>query len=86
MERKIQGKPVSEQQIDQWVAEAEAGYNPAQLAKRMGRQARAGQAAKVVSVRLTDAELAAVMARANRENLSQSEAIRQALAQWAAAQ
>lgn len=85
MERKIQGHDVSEQQIDQWVDEAEAGYEPDWLKQRMGRPARSGQAAKVVPVRLTDAELQAVMARAQREHLNRSEAIRQALAQWAAA-
>lgn len=51
----------------------------------MGRPTRAKEAAKVVPVRLTDAELSAVMARAEREHLNRSEAIRQALAQWAAA-
>lgn len=85
MERKIHGHDVSEEQIDQWVAEAEVGYDPTWLRKRMGRPARAEHAAKVVPVRLTDAELGAVMARAEREHLNRSEAIRQALAQWAAA-
>lgn len=85
MERKIHGQDVPEGQIDQWVAEAEAGYDPEWLRKRMGRPARAEHAAKVVPVRLTDAELGAVMARAEREHLNRSEAIRQALAQWAAA-
>lgn len=85
MERKIQGQHVSEQQIDQWVAEAETGYDPAWLKKRMGRPARSEHAAKVVPVRLTEAELQAVMARAEREHLNRSEAIRQALAQWATA-
>ena len=51
----------------------------------MGRPVRAGGTSKVVPVRLTDAELEAVMARAEREHLNRSEAIRQALAQWAAA-
>lgn len=85
MARKIQGHQVSDEQIDQWVDEAEAGYDPQWLSKRMGRPARADQAARVVPVRLTDAELRAVMERAEREHLNRSEAIRQALAQWAAA-
>jgi len=83
MERKIQGRDVSERQIDQWVDEAETGYDPQWLKKRMGRPARAEGAAQVVPVRMTDAELQAVMARAKREHLNRSEAIRQALAQWA---
>lgn len=85
MERNIQGREVPEGQIDQWVDEAETGYDPGWLSKRMGRPARAEHAAKVVPVRLTDAELDAVMVRAQREHLNRSEAIRQALAQWAAA-
>jgi len=75
MERKIQGRPVPEEQLDEWVAEAEKGYDPAWLKKRMGRPARSSEAA----------ELAAVMARADRDHLNRSEAIRQALAEWAAA-
>ncbi|QDQ98714.1 ribbon-helix-helix protein, CopG family [Tomitella fengzijianii] len=85
MERKIRGQEVSDRQIDERVAEAEAGYNPQWLKKRMGRPSRSEHAAKVVPVRLTDAELEAVMARAEREHLNRSDAIRQALAQWAAA-
>ena len=85
MERKIQGKDIFEEQLDEWASEAEAGYDVAWLKKRMGRPSRADSAAKVVPVRLSDAELEAVMARAKRENLNRSDAIRRALAQWAAA-
>ena len=85
MERKIQGKDIFEEQLDEGASEAEAGYDVAWLKKRMGRPSRADSAAKVVPVRLSDAELEAVMARAKRENLNRSDAIRQALAQWAAA-
>lgn len=85
MGRKFDNHDVPEEQIDQWVAEAETGYAPAWLSNRMGHPARAEHAAKVVPVRLTDAELGAVMARAEREHLNRSEAIREALAQWAAA-
>lgn len=84
MERRIQGEAISEEQIDEWVIEAEKGYDTARLTKRMGRPARSERAAQVVPVRLTEAELDAVMARADRENLNRSEAIRQALAEWAA--
>ena len=85
MQRKIQGEQVSEEQIDEWVAEAEKGYDIAWLQKRVGRPALSERAARVVPVRLTEAELEAVMARADREHLNRSEAIRQALAEWAAA-
>lgn len=85
MERRIQGETVSEEELDSWVAEAEDGYDPAWLKKRKGRPARAECAARVVPVRLTEAELQAVMARADREHLNRSEAIRRALAEWSAA-
>lgn len=85
MQRKIRGEQVTEEQIDEWVAEAEKGYDIAWLQKRVGRPARSERAARVVPVRLTEGELEAVMARADREHLNRSEAIRQALAEWAAA-
>lgn len=85
MERKIDGTDVSEDQIDEWVQEAEEGYDPDWLKSRMGRPTRAGQAARVIPVRLTEDELKAVMVRADREHLNRSEAIRRALAEWSAA-
>ena len=85
MERKIEGRDVTESQIDKWVDEAEKGYDPEWLRPRMGRPVRAGGTSKVVPVRLTDAELEAVMARAEREHLNRSDAIRRALAEWASA-
>ncbi|MHA7246423.1 ribbon-helix-helix protein, CopG family [Arthrobacter tecti] len=85
MERKVDGKDVSEDQVDAWVAEAERGYDSKLLHARLGRPTRADTPANVVPVRLTEAELDAVMARAEREHLSRSEAIRRALAEWSAA-
>lgn len=85
MKRTLDGKDVSEAQVDAWVEEAERGYDPDWLRKRLGRPSRAGEAAQVVPVRLTEAELDAVMARANREHLNRSEAIRRAIAEWSAA-
>lgn len=82
MERKIGGKDVSESQIDEWVSEAEAGYDVDELRARWGRAPRGASAAQVIPVRLTDDELAAVMARAKREGLNRSEAIRAALDAW----
>lgn len=83
MGRKMQGQEISEGQVDEWVAEAEAGYDVDELRRRGGRPARGDAAAPMVSVRLTEAELAAVMARAEREHLDRSTAIRAALAAWA---
>lgn len=82
MERKMHGREVSESEIAGWVEEAEAGYDLEKLKARMGRPARGGEASQVVPVRLTVEELAAVMARAEREHLNRSEAIRAALAAW----
>lgn len=85
MGRIIDGKEVSEAQVDEWVDEAERGYDTEWLRKRLGRPARANEPAKVVPVRLTEAELEAVMKRAEREHLNRSEAIRRAIAEWSAA-
>ncbi len=82
MERKMHGRVVSETEIDQWVEEAEAGYDAEELKTRMGRPARGADAAQVFPVRLTSEELAAVMVRADREHLNRSEAFRAALDLW----
>lgn len=83
MKRIIQGREVDESQVDEWVAEAEAGYDVEELRSRWGRAPRGATAAQVIPVRLTEDELAAVMARAEREGLNRSEAIRAALDAWA---
>ncbi|WP_038552741.1 ribbon-helix-helix protein, CopG family [Corynebacterium glyciniphilum] len=84
MMRKMHGEEVSEEQVDAWVAEAEEGYDVEELQKRIiGRPARGSEASRVVPVRLTDAELDAVMKRADKEHLNRSEAIRAALSDWA---
>lgn len=82
MERKMHGREVSEEEIEKWVEEAETGYDVEQLKARMGRPARGTEASQVVPVRLTAEELEAIMARAEREHLNRSEAIRAALAAW----
>lgn len=79
--RKIGGKQVPEEQVDAWVAEAEAGYDVAELRKR-GRPGRGAAPSQVIPVRLTAEELAALEAKAGRENLNRSEAIRKALDSW----
>lgn len=62
MAREMQGHEVSEAQVDEWVAEAEAGYDVEDLRRSVGgRPAQGVEAAQVVPVRLTAAELAAVM-------------------------
>ncbi len=83
MKRIIQGREVEESEVDEWVAEAEVGYDVDKLRARWGRAPRGAAAAQVIPVRLTTDELAAVMARAEREGLNRSEAIRAALDAWA---
>ena len=76
---------VGEEQIQEWVEEAEAGYVVAELKRRgRGRPGRGAEPAAVVAVRLTAEELEVLDAAAQRHNLSRSEAIRAALAQYAA--
>ena len=76
----IDGKPVTEEQIAAWAAEAEAGYDVAALKKRgRGRPGRAAEASQVVALRLTADEIAMLDARAEREGKSRSEIIREAL-------
>lgn len=83
MNRRMKGSDVPEEQVDAWVAEAEAGYDVEDLKKKViGRPGRATEPSQVIPVRLTPDELSAVMARAEREHLNRSEAIRAALAAW----
>lgn len=76
---------VTEDMIAAWVAEAEAGYDVEQLKKRgRGRPGRGAEPMQVVAVRLTPDEVAALDALAQRDQVSRSEAIRRALAHFAA--
>lgn len=76
---------VTEEQIQQWADEAEAGYDVERLRSRgRGRPGRGAEPMQVVAVRLTADELAALDAVAGRDNVSRSEAIRRALAHFAA--
>jgi hypothetical protein len=76
---------VSDEQIQQWAEEAEAGYDVEELKRRgRGRPGRGAEPMQVVAVRLTAEELAAVDAIAERNHISRSEAIRRALAGFAA--
>lgn len=76
---------VTEEQIQRWADEAEAGYDVEELTRRgRGRPRRGAEPMQVVAVRLTTDEINALDAIASRENLSRSETIRRALAQFAA--
>ncbi|MEI2827586.1 MAG: ribbon-helix-helix protein, CopG family [Dermatophilaceae bacterium] len=76
---------VSEEQIQPWADEAEAGYDVEEIKRRgRGRPGRGAEPMQVVAIRLTAEELAALDAIAEREKISRSEAIRRALAGFAA--
>lgn len=76
---------VTEDMIDAWVAEVEAGYDVGQFKRRgRGRPGRGAEPMQVVAVRLTADEIASLDAVAERDHVSRSEAIRRALAAFAA--
>lgn len=76
---------VSEEQIQKWADEAEAGYDVDELKRRgRGRPGRGAEPMQVVAVRLTVEELEALDVAAAKSDMSRSEAIRAALAHFAA--
>lgn len=76
---------VDEEQIQKWADEAEGGYDVAELKRRgRGRPGRGAEPMQVVAVRLTAEELDALDAAAANSDMSRSEAIRAALAHFAA--
>lgn len=82
---RIDGVPVTEEQIERWALEAEKGYDIDALKKRGRRRpGRGAQPTQVVPVRLTIAELASIDARAKKEHKTHSEIMREALAAYAA--
>lgn len=80
---KINGKPVTEQDIKDWADEAERGYDVDRLRKR-GRKPLGDGPAQVVPVRIDETLLAAVIERAERDHVSRSEAIRAAIRAYVA--
>ncbi|MCY1655650.1 ribbon-helix-helix protein, CopG family [Dietzia sp. SL131] len=76
---------VTDEQIQEWADEAEAGYDVEELKRRgRGRPGRGAEPMQVVAVRLTAEELEVLDKMATKEHLSRSEAIRRALANFAA--
>ncbi len=72
---------VTEEQIQHWADEAEAGYDVVELKRRgRGRPGRGAEPMQVVAVRLTAEELDSLDAAAAKNDMSRSEAIRAALA------
>ncbi|MFT4187137.1 MAG: ribbon-helix-helix domain-containing protein [Aeromicrobium sp.] len=82
--RLIHGKPVSDEQIQAWADEAEAGYDLSQLPPpRRGRPPVGDGPGTVVPVRLDAATIAALTERAKAEGITtRSEAIRAAVREW----
>lgn len=78
---RIDGIEIADIQIDGWSKEAEAGYPVEQLRKR-GRKPLGDGASEVVPVRMDQTLLDALAARAEREHVSRSEAIRAAVRDW----
>lgn len=83
MKETINGVPVTEDQIQVWADEAERGYAVEHL-RRRGRKPIGDGPAQVVPVRLDDTMLAAVDARAERDHVTRSEAIRAAIRAYVA--
>ncbi|MFC8528438.1 ribbon-helix-helix domain-containing protein [Nocardia sp. NPDC057227] len=77
----IGGEPVTDQMIQGWADEAEAGYDTEKLRKR-GRPTVGDGPGAVVPVRMDAALLRALNARAEQEHVSRSEAIREAVRAW----
>lgn len=76
---------VSQEQIMKWAEEAGQGYYVEELKRRgRGRPGRGAEPMQVVAVRLTAEELQALDAAAAGKDMSRSEAIRAALANFAA--
>ena len=83
-EHLLHGKPVTDEQIQMWADEAEAGYDPATLPKPRRGRPPVGGGPGVVPVRFDAATLAALNARAQAEGIqNRSEAIRAAVRAWA---
>ncbi len=80
-QEKVQGVPVSDEMIESWSAEAEAGYAVEQLRKR-GRKSLGDGVSEVVPVRMDQELLSALAARAELEHVTRSEAIRAAVRDW----
>lgn len=76
------GVPVTDELIDRFSTEAEAGYDVEALKRRGGRRPLGSAPATVVPVRLDPELRAALTARAEADQTTTSDVIRQALSAW----
>ena len=80
MDKKINGKTITDEQIAQWVNEAERGYDVQALKKRgRGRPGRGALPSQVIAIRLTPQEIENLDQKAAEDKLSRSEFIRRRL-------
>ncbi|WP_244960217.1 ribbon-helix-helix protein, CopG family [Actinomyces faecalis] len=71
---------MTDEQLQAWTAEAEAGYDVAALKRRgRGRPGRGASPSQVIAVRLIDDEIEILDRMAATQNLTRSEALRRAL-------
>lgn len=77
----IDGVEITEEVIARLVKNAEDGFPGARF-RSPGRPARTDEPTRAVTVRLSESELEALMARAEREHRTRSQAIRTAIAEW----
>lgn len=79
----INGRPVTDDQIQDWADEAERGYDVERLRKR-GRKPVGDGPGQVVPVRIDEVLLAALAERAEHDQVSRSELIRAAIRAYVA--
>ena len=84
-EHLLHGRRVSDEQIQAWADETEAGYDLQQLPRPTPGRPPVGRGpGTVVTVRLDEELLAALLKRAADEGITnRSEAVRAAVKQWA---
>lgn len=80
-EETVNGRQISEEQIQEWADEAEGGYDVETLRKR-GRPTIGDGPSTVIPVRMDAALLKALNELADERHLSRSEAIREAVRSW----
>lgn len=80
---KINGVPVTDEQIQEWADEAERGYVVEKLRKR-GRKPVGDGPGQVVPVRIDETLLTALNERAEQDHVSRSELIRAAIRAYVA--
>lgn len=78
----VDGIEITEEVVSRLVKNAEEGFPGAKF-RAPGRPARTNEPTRAVTVRLSESELEAMMARAEREHRTRSDAIRAAIAEWA---